>query len=1318
MTVSPSEETVAIATGGNQLLTFSLSPTDLIKAEDSAVEHALTSFHSGPIFGLDVCVRKPLVVTCGTDKTVRIWNFVDKTLELCKVFNEEAFSVAFHPSGFHLIVGFADKVRLMNLLMEDFRTYKEIPIKACRECRFSHGGQFFAAVNSNTIQVYKTYTCEVVCNLRGHQSKVKAVCWTTDDFKLVSTGQDGATYEYDILKEGRRVSEWSQKGTNFTSIIAYTNPEAAQQSTTLFVAGSDKMLKEVQNSQLNNYLESNATLGQLALAPTARALIAGVAEPDMPGSLRCYTFPLTGDYVEYQAHAAPVSRIRIAWDELYLFSTGDDGCLCIFDIKKTGPCKRDKDSGLGYADEILVTRQFLDEKQAVLLELERKVEELDSRIAFQLRHRDGLHKEKMAEMQEKYSEEIETERRKFEVLREEKAEMEMENEEHIKTLEESHARYLQGQQESFDQKMIVEDQRYKKLEADLEREKQEWEAQHSALLTEHAGVIEQMKQDAEKIQRVNRETMDRIIKEKEMAFKHHQETLAQLEQDADREIEELKEMYEQKLAQEKDDKVRLRGQAGIHQKHHHDLNTEMMKKEEEVKTKAEESRKAEEKIQGLVKDKDSNEKEIKERDKTIADKEQRIFDLKKQNQELEKFRFVLDYKIRELKAQIDPKTADIASMKTQTQAMEDELNDYKRDLASIALQISQLQMKQRALQEEIKAQKRKLRDDLALIKRFKLDLSDCMETIAEPKALKESVTALYRKYVQGGAKRQDLDTDMQKEYNRQRDYLEKSVDSLKRKLEKDSQAHRIDNMRIMQENVSLIREINDLRREINNLKHERQAQELANMGSMQSNRADLERELDMQKEEMEAPVTFPPPDLETRVVANSRLETRHNEFPELLISASLAVLIANATLTSLGLFKVYKSGARQAWEDVPRAWQTRMNFPEFAHWMQEQAISRSRGFAVSERCLFDALDLNGIGTVTLQEFKFLDHWAHKRLKKPLPEEVQQKPPQQERSVELPVTKPPKKNTIKDFCSFLETRFGGPGGAGRAWRVAMDVKGNGALTLFEFGSGCRAVGWPHDHTEMFKLMKAAGGVKLRALDPETAEALVRFKEEAEVKSRGPLQEFWAEFMDPGGTGAISRTEFLKDMAVTLGIPKESLARVFTTLDPTDTGWVSESELQYLQTFESCLDFAEKETLLMVASGIQCAGSKEQKIQLPAGVLGDFRLPWQAVGRKTLSAEELMVSPLGRQLWAPHRSSRSFQYRALENSHMLKHRWLCSSVEDRCLFKSHDSVQTMRSDHNRLFRKKRNDFIFRTSHEFYRKGWHKYLHPEDEEEEHPS
>merc|ERR1712190_139029 len=101
-----------------------------------------------------------------------------------------------------------------------------------------------------------------------------------------------------------------------------------------------------------------------------------------------------------------------------------------------------------------------------------------------------------------------------------------------------------------------------------------------------------------------------------------------------------------------------------------------MGKKDDVKKEEDKNRKAEEKIVGLLKEKGSNEKEIKERDKTVADKEQRIYDLKKQNQELEKFKFVLDYKIKELKAQIDPKTGAIASMKTQTQAMDDELNAY------------------------------------------------------------------------------------------------------------------------------------------------------------------------------------------------------------------------------------------------------------------------------------------------------------------------------------------------------------------------------------------------------------------------------------------------------------------------------------------------------------------------------------------------------------------------------------------------------------------------------------------------------------------
>ena len=63
--------------------------------------HAMTPSRSAAcgITGLDVCVRKPLLITSGQDCSVRIWNYLSKTQELVKTFTEEAHSVAIHPSG-------------------------------------------------------------------------------------------------------------------------------------------------------------------------------------------------------------------------------------------------------------------------------------------------------------------------------------------------------------------------------------------------------------------------------------------------------------------------------------------------------------------------------------------------------------------------------------------------------------------------------------------------------------------------------------------------------------------------------------------------------------------------------------------------------------------------------------------------------------------------------------------------------------------------------------------------------------------------------------------------------------------------------------------------------------------------------------------------------------------------------------------------------------------------------------------------------------------------------------------------------------------
>jgi len=212
-------------------------------------------FHSGAITGLDVAIRKPLVVTCGEDRSVRVWNYLTKTTELITWHTEQPHSVSFHPSGLHVLVGFADKLRLMNILMDDIRTFKEFPIKACAEVQFSHGGWAFAAVNGGLIQIYATYTAEPLAVFRGHTGVVKSLYWSLDDTSIISAGVDGAVYERK-LNQTQRASEYVEKTVRFTSALCTEDGK-------IYAVGNDKILKEITERSLNKTLDANVTLTQL-----------------------------------------------------------------------------------------------------------------------------------------------------------------------------------------------------------------------------------------------------------------------------------------------------------------------------------------------------------------------------------------------------------------------------------------------------------------------------------------------------------------------------------------------------------------------------------------------------------------------------------------------------------------------------------------------------------------------------------------------------------------------------------------------------------------------------------------------------------------------------------------------------------------------------------------------------------------------------------------------------------------------------------------------------------------------------------------------
>ena len=84
--------------------------------------------------------------------------------------------------------------------------------------------------------------------------------------------------------------------------------------------------------------------------------------------------------------------------------------------------------------------------------------------------------------------------------------------------------------------------------------------------------------------------------------------------------------------------------------------------------------------------------------------------------------------------------------------------------------------------------------------------------------LRKRAEELYKTYVNKDVKPAEMDQDIFNEYVSQKKYLEKSVNMLKKNLQKDNEIHKQDNIRIMRENVELIKEITELRKQIKEIK--------------------------------------------------------------------------------------------------------------------------------------------------------------------------------------------------------------------------------------------------------------------------------------------------------------------------------------------------------------------------------------------------------------------------------------------------------------------------------------------------------------------
>ncbi|NXK61399.1 CFA57 protein, partial [Sylvietta virens] len=805
---SPSEEMMVVSTNKNQLYMFTMFSTKLIREKTSYFAYMNFPLHSNSITGLDMCIWKPILATCSLDRSVRIWNYKMNTLELCKEYLEEAYTVSLHPSGLFCLVGFADKLRFISLLYEDMHVFKEFAVKKCRECSFSNGGHLFAAVNGNVIQIYSSITFENVTNLKGHTGKVHAIKWSADDTKLVSCDTHGAVYEWNLLTS-KKESECVLKTCIYSSISLTYDAKI------IFAVGSDQTLKEISKSSIQHEVPADDVVyTTVAVSRSGRMIFVGTSL----GTIRAMKYPLTlkKDFSEYQAHAGAVTKMTVTSDDQFLLTASEDGCIFIWKVhdKEGGGVKEKQE--LEYAEEVLIMRSDIDEKSQAIQDLQICVKDLQTESDYELRLKDMYCEGKIKALEENFTQEIDSLKTKHKILEEEKEKQERQHQVQLSGLMDKQAREVQRLESDSRQKLSMANEKYQELQVKSQKMEEEYEKQLHKLEDSKTRAVAEIKEHYEKKLKHKSVQLDEAKAKIKKQVAAHEEMEKQIYEEGDKEILELKDKYERQLLEEKESNIQLKGEIGVLNKRLNSLQKELKDRNRDIEEMRLEQQKLQDIIKSLEKEILALKTDIKERTETILEKEKHIYDLKMKNQELQNFKFVLSYRIEEFKKQIESRENDIETMKKQISEMEEELEQFRKESIELKLHITQLQQKQKATLREVLREVAKKQDMETLIKRFKADLHHCVSLISDARKMKEGIRELYTKYVHQSdmVEAQAEDADLQQQYKKEQEYNERHLAVLRKKVMKDKEMHHTAYMRILQENVSLIKEINNLRQEL------------------------------------------------------------------------------------------------------------------------------------------------------------------------------------------------------------------------------------------------------------------------------------------------------------------------------------------------------------------------------------------------------------------------------------------------------------------------------------------------------------------------
>lgn len=474
------------------------------------------------------------------------------------------------------------------------------------------------------------------------------------------------------------------------------------------------------------------------------------------------TVALPGPNLEvptFLAHGSSIIRLVISPDERTCLSVSSEGSIGLWSIRQDDPFSpraaavgtattpATNEKSLPWADEVLVTRSDLEAVRLERAQLESTLNELSVAQKYSQRQREQIHLDKLAEAEDKFSEDLIVVHESLEAVRAAKVEAEQRCEEAAFALEARQEAELESLEKIYEAKMENEYHRYEKLLKSCEKANEIAQEQLDQLIKEQAKEKETVLQRYAEDIKAEEDMIKLYEKEYEDIRSEAKEISTLLEEDADVELEDARARYESKVASETKATLLLRGANGVMKRKTSKLNDELRELKELTRRKVEEARVLSDTISALHKDVAGHRKEIRDREDALTEKDARIGDLKKKNQELEKFKFVLNYKVQELKRQILPRKREITELRTQLQDMEGELLQYHKSNAALDLMISELRLKRDGIANEYNALCEELEERNERLRDIEADVASIAALGGNIRTVRPAMIRLYARYI-------------------------------------------------------------------------------------------------------------------------------------------------------------------------------------------------------------------------------------------------------------------------------------------------------------------------------------------------------------------------------------------------------------------------------------------------------------------------------------------------------------------------------------------------------------------------------------------